>query len=153
MCSSFLFHSFRQTTQLMARLLGLPQHCFALRSIHLHHRRARQPAMSAVHNPHHHLQIAQQLRSTHRLGFRFRLPLRFEEQIGCIENALADRSRAIAPGGIQLPGLPRFAVMLGEDRGHPFAVLQVDAGHRYQKLHRHVRADLALSHLVLDRFR
>ena len=39
-------------------------------------------------------------------------------------------------GGIQLPGLPRIAVMLRED------VLQVDANRRRQKLHRHVRADL-----------
>jgi hypothetical protein len=116
----------------MARLLGLPLHRFALRSIHLHHRRAGQPAMSAVHNRHHHLQIAQQLRGTRRrLGFLFGLPLRFEEQIGCIEDAFADRRRAITPGGIQLTGLPRFAVMLCEDRGHPFAVLQVDAGHRH----------------------
>jgi len=136
----------------MPRLLGLPQHRFALRSVHLRHRRASQPAMRAVHNRHHHLQIAQQLRGA-RWDFRFRLPLRFEEQIRCIEDALADRSRAIAPGGIQLPGLPRIAVMLGEDRGHPLAVLQIDAGRRHQKLHRHVRADLALPHLLLDRFR
>jgi hypothetical protein len=122
----------------MARLLGLPQHRFALRSVHLHHRRAGQPTMSAVHNRHHHLQIAQQLRGVRRrLGFRFGLPLRFEEQIGCIEDAFADRSRAIAPAGIQLPGLSRFAVMLCEDRGHPLAILQ---------------ADLALPHLLLDRF-
>jgi len=64
----------------MACLLGLPQHRFALRSVHLCHRRASQAAMSAVHNRHHHLQIAQQLRSARRrLGFRLRLPLRFEE--------------------------------------------------------------------------
>jgi len=136
----------------MARLLGLPQHRFALRGVHLRHRRASQSAMSAVHNRHHHLQIAQQLRGA-RWDFRFRLPLRFEEQIRCIEDALADHSRAIAPGGIQLPGLPRIAVMLGEDRGHPLAVLPIDAGRRHQKLHRHVRADLALPHLLLDRFR
>jgi len=41
----------------MARLLGLPLHRFALRSIHLHHRRAGQPAMRAVDNRHHRLQI------------------------------------------------------------------------------------------------
>ena len=138
----------------MACLLGLPQHRFALRSVHLYHRRAGQSAMSAVHNRHYHLQIAQQLRRAHRrLGLRLRLPLRFEEQIRWIEDALADRDRAIAPGGIQLSGLPRFAVILCEDCGHPLAVLQVDAGRRHQKPHRHMRADLALPYLLLDRFR
>jgi hypothetical protein len=64
----------------MACLLGLPQHRFALLSVHLCHRRAGQSAMSAVHNRHHHLQIAQQLRSaSRRLSFRLGLPLRFEE--------------------------------------------------------------------------
>jgi len=138
----------------MACLVGLPQHRFALRSVHLCHRRAGQSAMSAVHNRRYHLQIAQQLRSARRrLGFRLRLPLRFEEQIRCIEDALANRRRAIAPGGIQLSGLPRFAVILCEDCGHPLAVLQVDAGRRHQKLHRHMCADLALPHLLLDCFR
>jgi hypothetical protein len=91
----------------MACLLGLSQHRLALRSVQLCYRRAGQSAMSAIHNRHHHLQIAQQLRSARRrLGLRLRLPLRFEEQIRCIEDALADRRRAIAPGGIQLSGLP-----------------------------------------------
>ena len=110
--------------------------------------------MRAVHNRHNHLQVAHQLRDARRRGgFRFRLPLRFEEQIRRIEDALADRSRAIAPGGIQLPGFARFAVMLGKHRRHPLAIFQVDAGHRHQKLHRHMRADLTLPHLLLDRFR
>ena len=41
-----------------------------------------------------------------------RLPLRFQKQLRLVENALADRARAFAPGGIQLAGLPRIAVML-----------------------------------------
>jgi hypothetical protein len=138
----------------MACLLGLPQHRFALCSVHLCHCRPGQSAMSAVHNRQDRLQIAQQLRSTRRCwSFRLRSPLRFEEQIGCIEDALASRRRAIAPGGIQLSGLPRFAVILCEYCGHPSAVLQVDAGRRHQKLHRHMCADLTLPNLLLDRFR
>jgi hypothetical protein len=43
--------------------------------------------------------------------------------------------------------------MLGEDRRHPLAILQALARHRYQKLHRHLRRDLALAHLLLDGFR
>jgi hypothetical protein len=59
MCPSLLFDSLRQTTQLMARLLGLPLHHFALFSIHFRYRSAGQTAMSAVHNRHHRLQTAQ----------------------------------------------------------------------------------------------
>jgi len=110
--------------------------------------------MSAIHKRHHHLQIAQQFRDACRhLRFRFRLALRLEEQIRCIEDALTDCGRTIAPGGIQLPGLPRFAVILCEHRGHPLAVFQIDARHRHQKLHRHVGADLSCPHLLLDHFR
>jgi hypothetical protein len=32
-----------------------------------------------------------------------------------MQNALADRRRAFAPGGIQLAGFARITVMLGED--------------------------------------
>jgi hypothetical protein len=42
--------------------------------------------------------------------------------------------------------------MLGEDRRHPLAVLQALARHGHQKLQRHLRQDLALAHLLLDRF-
>ena len=86
-------------------------------------------------------------------SFLLRLPLRFEKQLGIIQNAFADRGRALAPGGIQLAGFARIAVMLGEDRRHPLAILQALARHRHQKLHGHLRQDLALAHLLLDRFR
>ena len=43
--------------------------------------------------------------------------------------------------------------MRGEYHSYPLAILQLDAGHRHQKLHRHVRGDFALSHLLLDRLR
>ena len=69
------------------------------------------------------------------------------------DEAFADRRRTFAPRGIQLPGFPRSAVLLREDRRHPLAVFQALAGHRHQKLHRHLRQDLALTHLLLYRFR
>ena len=121
--------------------------------IQLHGRRAGQSPLGAVHNRHHHLQIAQQFGASAGRGFLLRLPLRFEKQLGIIQNALADRRRTLAPRGIQLAGFPRIAVMLGEDRRHPLAVFQALARHRHQKLHRHLRRDLALAHLLLDRFR
>lgn len=115
--------------------------------------RASQPPLRAVHNGSHHLQVAQQFGGWPGRSFLRRLPLRFEKQLGLIQNALADRRRALAPGGIQLTGLPCIAVVLSEDRGHPLAVLHALACHRHQKLHRRLRQDLALAHLLLDAFR
>jgi hypothetical protein len=60
-----------------------------------------------------------------------RLPLCFEKQLGIVQNAFADRERTFAPRSIQLAGLTRFAMMLGEDRRHPLAVFQALAGHRH----------------------
>jgi hypothetical protein len=79
--------------------------------------------------------------------------LRFEKQVGSIEDALAHRGRASAPGAIQLAGFARIAMMLGEDRRHPLAILQALARHRNQKLQSHLCQDFALAHLLLDRFR
>jgi hypothetical protein len=113
----------------------------------------RQPALRAVHNRHHHLQIAQQFGARSGRSFLLRLPLRFEKQLGIIEDAFADRGRTFAPSGIQLTGFPRITVILGEDRGHPLAVVQALARYRHQKLQRRLRQNLALAHLLLDRFR
>ena len=112
-----------------------------------------QSPLRAVHNRHHHLQIAQQFGASPGGSCLLRLPLRFEKQLGIIENAFANRWRTFAPCGIQLAGFTRIAVVLGEDRCHPLAVLQALASHRHQKLQRHLRRDLALAHLLLDRFR
>ena len=114
---------------------------------------ASQSSLRAVHNRHHHLQVAQHLGASPVGSFLLRLSLRFEKQLGIIENAFADRGRAFAPRGIQLPGFTRIAVMLGKDRRHPLAILQALAGHRHQKLQRHLRRYLALTHLPLDCFR
>ena len=37
------------------------------------------------------------------------LPLRFQKQFRLGQDALANHARAFAPGGIELPGLPRVA--------------------------------------------
>ncbi len=66
---------------------------------------------------------------------------------------MADRGRALAPGGIQLAGLARIAMMFGKHRRHPLAILQALARHRHQKLQGQLRRDFALPHLLLDRFR
>jgi hypothetical protein len=127
--------------------------CLALLLIHFHGRRAGQSPMRAVHNRGHHLQIANQLGAGCRRRFLLRLPLGFEKQPGILQNAFADRGRASAPSPVQLTGFSRIAVVLGENRRHPLAVLQALARHRHQKLHRYLRRDLALAHLLLDGFR
>ena len=126
---------------------------FRLLVIQLRGCRARQPPLRTGHNRHHHFQIAQQFGARSGGGFLLRLSLRFEEQLGIIQNAFANRGRTFAPRAIQLPGLARIAVVLGEDRRHPLAILQTLAGHRHQELHRHLRQNLAIAHLLLDRFR
>ena len=133
--------------------LDLMPRGFRLLGIQLHGSGAAQPPLRAVHDGHHHFQIAQQFGACPGRGSLLRLPLRFEKQLGIIQDAFADRWRAFAPGAVQLAGFPRIAVMLGEDRGHPSAILQALACHRNQKLQRHLRQDFALAHLLLDRFR
>lgn len=109
--------------------------------------------LRAVHNRHYHLQIAQQLGARSCWSFLLRLPLRFEKQLGIIQNAFADRWRTFAPRSIQLAGFTRIAVVLCEDRCHPLAIFQALSGHRHQKLQRDLRRDLALADLLLNRFR
>lgn len=90
-----------------------------------------QPPLRPVHNRHHHFQIAQQFGAGPGRGFLLRVPLRFEKQLGVVQNPFADRGRAFAPGAIQLAGVPRIAAMFGEDGGHPLAVFQALACHRH----------------------
>jgi hypothetical protein len=52
-----------------------------------------------------------------------------------------------------LAGFTRIAVVLGEDRCHPLAIVQALACHRHQKLQGHLRQNLALPHLLLNGFR
>ena len=126
---------------------------FALLVIQLCGGGARQTTMRAVCDGGHHFQIAQQFGPGPSRSFLLRLPLRFEKQLGIIQNAFADRGRTPAPRGIQLAAFTRIAVMLDKDRGHPLAIVQALACRRHQKLQRHLRQDLALAHLLLDRLR
>jgi len=139
--------------ELLLNALDLVPRRLVLLVIQLRGSGARQPPLRAVHNRGHHFQIAQQFGGCARRSFLLRLALRFEKQLRIIQDALADRRRSLPPGTIQLAGLACIAVMLGEDRRHPLAILQALARHRHQKLQRHLRPNLALAHLLLDRFR
>ena len=43
-----------------------------------------------------------------------------------------------------------IAVLLGEDRRHALAIFKALPRHWHQKLHGHLRRDLAFAHLLLD---
>ena len=138
---------------MLAEVFDLPVRRLALRSIHLRCPHAGQSPLGAVDDRGGDLQIAQQGGGPGRGSGRFGLRLGFEKQLGLIEQTLADQGRAVAPDGIQLPGLSRVAVMLSEHGGHPLAVVQADARDRHQKLHGHVGGELAFAHLLLEGFR
>jgi hypothetical protein len=113
--------------------------------VHLRQSFPQLPA-GASQNSGGHFQIALQL----RFCGGGRATPRFEKQFRRGEDSLAHHGRAIAPGGIELAGLARVAVVLREDGGQPLAILQADAGCRYQELHRHLRRDPAFAHLLLN---
>ena len=139
--------------ELLFNPIDLAPRGFGLLVIQLCGSGARQSPLYASHNRYHHFQIAQQFGAGSGGSFLLRLPLRFEEQLGIIQNAFADSGRAFAPRAIQLARLARIAVVLGEDHGHPLAILQALACHRHQKLQGHLRQDFALTHLLLNDFR
>jgi hypothetical protein len=70
-----------------------------------------------------------------------------------IENALPDRRRSVSPGGIQLTGFAAGEPMQGQGFGHALAVFGAGTCHRHQELHRHVRRDRAVAHLLLRALR
>ena len=142
---------FLQPLELFFNPLDLLPSRGTLLLIQLHGRRAGQLPLGAVHNRGYHFQITDQFGS--RPGRLFLLPLRFEKQLGIVQNPLADGSRSPPPGGIQSASLARIAAMRGEDGGHALAILQTLPRHRHQKLHRHLCPDLARAHLLLDGLR
>ena len=142
-----------QALQLFFHSFDLLPCRFALPAVQFQRRRAGHPALHAVDDGGGHLQIAQQFGGRSGGEFFPLLPLRFEKQRGILQKALPDRGRALAPSRIELAGLARIATMLGEDRRQALAVFQTLPRGRDQKLHRRLRRDLALAHLLLNRFR
>jgi hypothetical protein len=143
---------FVDASELVLNALDLVPPCFRLLVIQLRGSGAGQPPLRAVHDRHHHFQIAQQFGAGSGRSFFLRLPLRFEKQAGIIEDAFGDCGRTFAPRAIQLASFTGIAVMLSEDSCHPLAIFQALACHRHQKRQRHLRQDLSLAHLLLDGF-
>ena len=144
----FLSDARRHPLQFPARAFNLTLRLFLLPAIHLRQGCGEPPA-GAMQNGHRHFQFAIQ----GRRGRPGRLPLRFQKQFRLGQDALADHARAVPPGGIELSGLPRVAMVLDEGGGHLLTLLQADARYRHQILHRQLRGDLAFAHLLLDGFR
>lgn len=111
-----------------------------------------QTSVSPMSDGRDHLQITQQLlkRGGH-CGLRF--PLYLQKQVCSFEETLSDLGRRLAPGGIQLPGLPAGELVPRESLRHLLAVFQAATRHRHQILHRHLRGDLARSYLLLHAVR
>jgi hypothetical protein len=99
-----------------------------------------------------HVQIAQRLRNRGACVLGLRLRLYFQEQIGLLQNPLADFGRGLAPGAIELPGLPGAEVLPRQGGGHGTAILQAGV-RRYQVLHRYLSRDGAGTHLLLHALR
>ena len=144
----FLSDSRRHSVQFPARVFDLALRLFLLRASHLRQGFGEPPA-GAMQDGNRHLQIALESGSG-RLG-GWRLPLRFQKQFRFGEDTLADHTRAVPPGGIELSGLPRVAMVLDESGSHPHAVFPADSRHRYQILHRQLRPQHPFAYLLLDR--
>ena len=77
----------------------------------------------------------------------------FKEQLRLGKDALTNRARAFAPGRVELLGRACVAMLFDEDRGQTQAIIGIGARHRHQILHRHLRGDLTVAHVLLNRFR
>jgi len=115
-------------------------------------RRSRQTPAGTVGDGNDHRQIPQQFIGQLR-WLRLDLLLRFEKQLGIVQNALPDFGRGIAPCRIEFTGLPACEAMLLKRIRHALAILDVGARHRHQILHRDVSRDLAHANLLLDHLR
>ena len=146
---------FLHALELSFNALDLMPRGVALRRIEFCCLRAGDPPMDPIHNRGNHLQIADQFGAGGALWAQrdLLLPLRFEKQRRIVQNPLANRGRSPPPGAIQLAGFARVAAMLGENGCHALAALHALPRRRHQKLHGHLRRDLAFPHLLLDRFR
>lgn len=111
----------------------------------------RTPA-GAVGDRQHRVQVVQQLgdRGSGRL-LRIDFALRFQKKLRLFQDPLPRAGCAVAPGRIDLSGLPGVKSVRGKSVGHPSAVFEAHAGRRYQELHGNVGGDLARAHLLLDR--
>lgn len=77
------------------------------------------------------------------------LPLRLQKQLRLIQKPVANRLCRCSPGGIELPRFTAAPPVTRKPFRHAPAVLRPGPGHRNQELHRHLRRDGAVAHLLL----
>lgn len=146
-----LFDSFGEIAELTKRDLDHSARLHVLALLHLV-RDFPQASSGAAGDGREHLQIA------HQFGHRGRwrvlgLALGPEKNLRMIEKAFARGWRAATPGGIELAGFTRAPALTSEGGGHPLTVIDAGARHGHEDLHGHMRRDLSLAHLLLDRLR
>jgi len=88
-----------------------------------------------------------------RCFYWLRLLPRFQKQCRLGQNPFPRQSLGVAPGVVEIGGLARGPMLLREDLRHALALLRIDARRRRQIAHRNLRGDVAVAHLLLDRFR
>jgi len=81
------------------------------------------------------------------------LALGLQIQPWILDQALANRRRRVAPGGIQRRDLAALELVLGDPFTETFTRLRVDARQRNQGLHGRLRGDLPAADPLLDRCR
>jgi hypothetical protein len=77
------------------------------------------------------------------------LPLRLQKQLRLIQKPLANGRCSAAPSRIQLSRFSAAQPVAGKALRHALAVVRTRPRHRHQELHRHVRRDRAIAHLLL----
>ena len=77
---------------------------------------------------------------------------RFGEQVRFGQNPFSHQSLCVAPGAVEIGGLTRGPMLLREDLRHALALLGIHARRRRQIAHGNLRGDVAVAHLLLDRF-
>jgi hypothetical protein len=145
----FLSHSRHHPVDFSARAFDLAPRLCLSPGIHLRQGFGEPPA-GATQDGNRHLQVMLEC-DRGRPGSR-RRPLRFQKQLRLGQDALAHYVRTFAPCGIELPGLPRVAAVLGESGRHPLTMLYVHSRHRHQILHGQLCAQRSFAHLLLDGF-
>ena len=137
-----------QTAKLFKRPMDFAVYFSALRLVQLH-RRAGETPIGAPRNRHHDIQITIKFHHGWRGRIRAMLPLRLQKQLRLIQKPLANRSCCAPPGCIQLSRFTAAQPATGNPLGHAPAVVRPAPRHRHQELHRHVRRDRAIAHLLL----
>lgn len=91
--------------------------------------------------------------ATQRCFYWLWLLPRFCEQVRFGQNPLSRQAAGVAPGVVEIGGLARGPMLLREDLRHALALLGIHARHWRQIAHGNLRGDVAVAHLLLDRFR